>query len=187
MLDRHLSGAAIADTSDFGPKPWISLATVIWRMEPILVHLSSVYRAWINPMHVCVDSRCGTQPVSNPPVRTIRESGILAAAENTDHRLHDPPQAGARAWPVGNGRRQRAGQHPRALAMLPDGPRGPGMAPRCPLGRCPGRPARAPAWGGSCSLWSVFSAAARIPDSRDVHTGGLDTGRGPHLKSTHKL
>ena len=52
MLGRHLSGVAIADTSDFGPKPWISIAAVIWRMRPILVHLSWGYRAEIDPMHV---------------------------------------------------------------------------------------------------------------------------------------
>ena len=69
MLGRHLSGVAIADTPDFGPKPWISLATVIWRMGPILVHLSWGYRAAINPMREWVDSTCGPRPVSNPPVR----------------------------------------------------------------------------------------------------------------------
>ena len=52
MLGRHLSGVAIADTFDFGPKPWISLATVIWRMGPILGHLSWGYRAEINPIGV---------------------------------------------------------------------------------------------------------------------------------------
>ena len=99
MLVRHLSGVAIANTPDFGPKPWISLGTVIWRMEPILVHLSWGYRAGINRIRVCVDSRCGTQPVSNPPVCTTvhsrRESGILADPGNTGHMLHDgyPPES----------------------------------------------------------------------------------------------
>ena len=99
MLGRHLPGVAIADTPDFGPKPWISLGTVIWRMEPILVHLSWGYRAGINRIRVCVDSRCGTQPVSNPPVCTMvqsrRESGILTDPGNTGLMLHDgyPPES----------------------------------------------------------------------------------------------
>ena len=99
MLGRHLSGVAIAETFDFGPKPWISLATVIWRMGPILVHLSWGYRAEINPIGVCVDSRCGPRPVSNPPVCTTvqsrRESGILADPGNTGLMLHDgyPPES----------------------------------------------------------------------------------------------
>ena len=75
MLGRHLPGVAIADTPDFGPKPWISLGTVIWRMGPILVHLSWGYRAGINQIPVCVDSRCGAQPVSNPPVCTTPYTG----------------------------------------------------------------------------------------------------------------
>ena len=89
-MGRPLSGVAIADTPDFGPKPWISLATVIWGMRPILVHLSWGYRAEINPIRVCVDSRCGTRPVSNPPVCTMaqsrRESGILAVLETLASR-----------------------------------------------------------------------------------------------------
>ena len=99
MLGRHLSGVAIADTPDFGPKPWISLATVILRMEHILVHLSWGYRAGINQIPVCVDSRCGTRPVSNPPVCTMvqsrRESGILPDPGNTGLMLHDgnPPES----------------------------------------------------------------------------------------------
>ena len=108
MLRRHQSGVAIADTSDFGPKPWISLATVIWRMRPILVHLSWGYRAEINPIGVCVDSRCGPRPVSNPPVGTMaqsrRESGILPDPETLASCytiLAHRPQAESRVLELG--------------------------------------------------------------------------------------
>ena len=79
ILGRHLSGVAIADTPDFGPKPWISLATVIWRMRPILVHLSWGYRAGINQIPVCVDSRCGSRPGSK--VAHERGSSVLTMTD----------------------------------------------------------------------------------------------------------
>ena len=133
MLVRHLWCVGIAVTPDFGPKPWISLGTVISRMEHGSVHLSWGYRVVINPIPVCVDSRRGPRPVSNPPVCTGvysgRESGILASGRRADHTLHDLGWAGSQGG--------RAGYRPRGRRGVILGIRGPPGGIASARGCCP--------------------------------------------------